>query len=413
MELLVILLILLALTRTFGEVAHRLGLPPLMGELIAGIALGAVAHAYSASIPALAGLRDNPVFIALTDLGIFFLMLYGGVQLRASELAEVSKRAAVVAACGLLLPVTVGFGLAWAYLPESDLKLAQCLFVGTALAITAVPVSIRVLMDLGQLQSTAGKTIVAAALIDDLLSLILLAFLTGLIGTRQLPGSMSVVVLIGSIVLFFVVTLIVGRVIVPRVGRLVRSLKTAEFEFTSLLLAALAFAVLAELLHLHFVLGAFVAGLLFERRVAGGEIYDEVKKRLGAITLGFLAPIFFASIGIYLDFSAVVKMPVFLTILIVVAFLTKLVGAGLPAWVMGLSRRDALAVGVGMSARGAVELIIANIALRAGLFTQPDPPSTRVTSLFSAIVMVAIVTTLATPFTLKWVFARRGQAWRL
>jgi Kef-type K+ transport system membrane component KefB len=408
-ELLVILLVLLLLTRTFGEVAHRLGQPPLLGELIAGITLGMLAHAFADSIPILGGLPDNPVFIALTDLGIFFLMLYGGVELRASKLAEGSSRSFVIALGGLMLPLAVGFGLAWAFLPDSSLKPAQCLFVGTAIAITAVPVSIRVLLDLGKLESMAGKTIVAAAIIDDVLSLSLLALLTGILGAGRFSGFTGMIMLLGSIVLFFAITIAVGRFIVPRMGRVVRSLKTAEFEFTSLLLAALAFAVLAELLNLHFVLGAFVAGLLFERRIAGGEVYDEVKKRVSAITLGFLAPIFFASIGIHLDLSAVTSIPGFLLLLIAVAYVTKLIGAGLPAYYMGLSKRDSLAVGVGMSARGVVELIIANIALRAGLFALPDPPPPHVANLFSAIVIMAVVTTTTTPFALKWVFAQRGS----
>ena len=412
MELLGILLLLLVLTRSFGEFANRLGQPPLLGELIAGIALGAVAHAFSDSIPVLGDLPDNPVFVALTDLGIFFLMLYGGVELRASELAEVSSRSFIVAFCGLLLPLVAGFGLAWAYLPSSELKLAQCLFVGTALAITAVPVSIRVLMDLGQLQSTPGRTIVAAAIMDDILSLILLALLVGMISTGEITSFWNLAAVAGSVALFFAITFTVGRLVVPRVCRFVRTLKTTEFEFTSLLMAALAFAVIAELLSLHFILGAFVAGLLFERRVAGGPVYNEVKKRLRAITLGFLAPIFFASIGLQLDVTAVTKVPFFLVLLVLVAFLTKLLGAGLPAYLMGHSRRDALAVGVGMSARGAVELIIAKIAMRAGLFSQPDPPPPQVAALYSAIVIMAMLTTMVTPSALKWTFARRGPRWR-
>lgn len=405
MQLLLVLLILLVVTRAFGELAHRFGQPALLGELIAGIALGAIVKSYAGVIPVLSGLTEEPTFIALTDLGIFFLMLYGGVELRASELAEVSAKSFIVAMSGLILPLVVGFGVAWFFIPASNLKIAQCLFVGTALAITAVPVSIRVLMDLGQLQSPAGKVIVAAAIIDDMLSLVVLAFLTGIIATGGLPHVSSLLHLGVAICLFLAVTLIVGRVVVPRVGQFVRSLKTAEFEFSSLLLAALGFAVLAEVFAMHFILGAFTAGLLFERRIAGGEVYDEVKKRISAITLGFLAPIFFASIGMHLDLSAMTHIPLFLLALIVVAFLTKLTGAGLPAYFLGLARRDALAVGVGMSARGAVELIIANIALRAGLFSQPSHP--HVANLFSAIVIVALVTTLVTPFALKRVFGEQ------
>jgi len=412
MELLFALLILLILTRAFGEMAHRLGQPALLGELVAGVALGVTVKFFDGVSPFIADLPNDRVFLALTDLGIFFLMLYGGVELRASKLAEVSGNSFFVAACGLFLPAAVGLGVAWAWLPESPLKLAQALFVGVALAITAVPVSIRLLMDLGQLNSKAGQTIVAAAIIDDVLSLVLLAVLVGMMAEGGSVSAAIVLRLTGSIVAFFVIAYFVGHVVVPHVGRFVRSLRTAEFEFSSLLLAALGFAVLAELLNLHFVLGAFVAGLLFERRSAGYAVYEEVKKRLSAVTLGFLAPIFFASIGLHLDLSAAREIPLFLSLLIVVAFVTKLLGAGIPAWLSGLSPRDATAVGVGMSARGAVELIVADIALRAGLFAHPDPPPPIVAHLFSAIVIVALVTTLVTPIALRRVFSGAGSGSR-
>lgn len=404
MELLYALLILLLVTRAFGEVAHRLGMPALLGELIAGIALGAGFVAAAPWFPFLGELREDRVFLALTDLGIFFLMLFGGVEVRASELARVSSRSLVVALSGFLLPILVGFGLAWLFVPASEYKTAQCLLVATSLAITAVPVSIRVLMDLGQLDSPVGMTIVAAAILDDVFSLVLLAILTGLLSAGGVPDAGALLELLLSVASFFAITYCVYRLVVPRVGRLVRSLQTPEFEFTSLLLAALSLAVLAELLHLHFILGAFCAGLLFERRVTGRRVYSEVRKRFSAVTLGFLAPIFFASVGMHLDLSALREVPLFVTLLILVAFVTKLVGAGVPARMLGLSSRDALAVGVGMSARGAVELVLVDIALRSGLFDHPASPPPVIANMYSAIVLMAIVTTLATPFLLKRFF---------
>lgn len=406
MEIFYVILVLLFISRSFGEVAFRLGQPSLLGELIAGVALGAIASSYSETFTVINGLTNNEVFIAFTNLGIFFLMLQGGVELRASDLAEVSLKSLVVGAFGLVIPVFVGFGLSWYFLPESEYKVAQCLLVGTALAITAVPVTIGMLIQMNRLDSPAGKMIISAAIIDDILSLILLAFLTGLITTGSFPSALEFGYLILEILLFFTITASVAWVVVPWVGKVVSSLKTAEFEFTSLLLAGLAFSFLAEYLELHFILGAFVAGLLFERRIAGKHIYEMVKRRISAITTGFLAPIFFVSIGMHIDLRAVTEIPVFLILLIITAFLTKLIGTGVPSYYLGLSKRDALAVGVGMSARGAVELVIADIALRAGVFSKPVPVPPIVENLFSAIVIVAVVTTLATPFALKRVFAR-------
>jgi Kef-type K+ transport system membrane component KefB len=406
MEILYVLLVLLLVTRVFGEIAARLSQPPLLGELLAGIALGAAVSTYADLFPLLAGLTEDKTFGALSNLGIFFLMLFAGIELRMGELAEVSGKSIVIGVSGLVVPVTAGFGLAWMVFPDSSLKLAQCLFVGTALAITAVPVSIRVLMDLGQLHSAAGRTIVSAAVIDDLLSLILLAFLTGLITSDTGLDFRGLALLVRDVAAFLGIAFFVGRSIVPRVRPFVRRWRTAEFAFTSLLLASLTFALLADWLGLHFIMGAFVAGLLFERRYAGRDNFEQVRQKVSAITVGFLAPIFFASIGLHIDASAVSEIPGFLVLLIAVAFFTKLAGAGVPAYLLGLSKRDAWAVGVGMSGRGAVELVIADIALHAGLFNQPDPAPPIIASLFSAIVIVAITTTVAAPLALRWIFGR-------
>lgn len=403
MELFVVLLVLLLAARIFGEAAHRLGQPALLGEIIAGILLGVILG-HVEVVPGLMHLTDDPKFVALADLGIFFLMLYGGVQLRPGELAEVSARSSVVAIGGMVLPFGVGFGVAWLFLPASDFKVAQCVFIGTALSITAVPASIRVLIDLGQLESAAGKVIVAAAIIDDVLSLILLSFLAGLISSDGPPGWTSMLRLSGSVVLFLGISVLLLRIVVPRIGSFVSRFRTAEFQFSSLLIAGLTLAVLAEALGLHFILGAFTAGILFDRRHTRPAVYKEVERRVSAVTLGFLAPIFFASVGMHLDLGAVTSSPLFLLVLVVVAIFTKLVGAGVPALAMGLSRRDSVAVGVGMSARGAVELIVAEMALRGGLFTRPDPPPAIVTDMYSSIVIVAIVTTLIAPMTLKKIF---------
>lgn len=404
MDIVYVLLILLVVTRMFGEVAHRAGQPSLLGELVAGIALGLLATHVTGLDLIPADLPADPVFSAFTDLGIFFLMLFAGVELRISDLTEASARSVIVGSSGFGLPLVAGFAVAWVALPESDLKFAQALVVGTALAITAIPVAVRMLMDMGQLQSRVGRTIVSAALVDDVLSLALISIFAGIAATNASPSVASLARLGLEILVFFAVSIAIARYVVPRVGRFVTSLNAPEFEFTSLLLAGLAFALLAETLGLHFILGAFVAGLLFERRIAGDETYEEVRKRVSAITAGFLAPIFFASIGMHLDLGAVTEVPVFLSVLIFLAFVTKLVGAAVPAYLMGLSKREAMATGVGMSARGAIELIIAEVALEAGIFSEPQPVPPIVAQLFSAIVIVAIVTTLAAPVVLKWVF---------
>lgn len=411
MEILYVLLVLLVVSRALGELAVRVGQPALVGELLAGVLLGSVVRS-SDSFPILAELPENPVFTSITDLGIFFLMLLAGLELRPQKLAQASGRSILVAVGGLLVPLALGIALGWAFLPASDLRAAQSLFLGVALAITAVPVSVGVLLSLGRLDTAVGRTIVSAAIVDDVLSLLLLALLTAVLRTGSAPDAAALMLLTGKLALFFALAIPAGRYLLPWLGRRVANLHSDELEFSFLILAGLAFAVLAEALSIHFLIGSFLAGLFFLRRTIDEKTYDEVFRKVNALTYGFFAPVFFASIGIHLDPSAILEAPLFLAALVLVATAGKLVGAGVPARLGGMSARESLAVGIGMNARGAVELIVADVAFRAGLFALPDPPHPMVASLYSAVVITAIATTIATPLGLAWLYgdAARTEA---
>ena len=401
MSIIYILLVLLIVTRIFGELAERLGQPALLGELVSGICLGMLVHNYDQSFPILAGLTDNEVFRAVTDLGIFFLMLLGGIELSPVKLLKASKGAFVVAAGGMLIPFATGIGFGYLALPSTDILAAQALFLGTVMAVTAVPVSIKSLMDLGKLESRVGQTIISAAVIDDTLSLVLLAILTGFLESGSVPGVTALLLLLAKVALFFIVASLLGHYLFPAVGRYLDKSQAEEFEFSMLLIAGMAYALLAEALGMHFILGAFMAGLFFRRRTISLNTYEDILSKLKGVTTGFLAPIFFASIGMHLDLQALKQIPGFVVALIVIATMGKVFGAGVSARMIGMSNREALAVGAGMNARGAVELIIADIALRAGIFSLPPPVPPVVKYMFSAVVIMAIVTTLMTPPALK------------
>jgi Kef-type K+ transport system membrane component KefB len=404
-DLFYVLLVLLVLTRTFGEVAERLNQPALVGELIAGITLGAIVARFPGEFPELANLRDDNVFAAIGDLGMFFLMLFAGIEMQPHKILRRSTGSLLVAFGGMLVPLTLGILLGLAFLPESPLRFAQCLFLGTALAITAVPATVRILNDLGQLNTRIGETIVSAAVFDDILSLMLLAWLTGIIGAEEPPGIADFAILSAKVVLFFAVTAFVGLVGFPWGGRFMHRLRVHELEMSAVLISGFAFAVLAELLSLHFIVGAFIAGLFFGKKTIDSASYDRVQNAISAITFGFLAPIFFASIGLNIDFTSVVEAPFFLILLIVCAFAGKIVGAGSGARVFGFSRREAVAIGVGMSPRGAVELVIAGVALNAGLFASGGG---IVKHIFSAVIIMSVVTTVVSPIILARVF-KKGQ----
>ena len=409
MNLLYILLVLLLATRLCGEMAERLKQPALVGELIAGIGLGLVLHRHSASLPILAALPENEVFKGLTDLSIFFLMLLAGIELRPRDLVQASGPAVGVALGGMILPLILGFALGWYFLPVSEYKFAQALFLGTALAITAVPVSVKILMDLGLLKTRLGQIIVSAALFDDILSLILLAVLTAIIKTGNIPGISALLVLFAKVLGFFLLTSVIGHFLLPYLHRIFEKFKTDEFEFSALIMVALIFALLAEWLDMHFILGAFLAGLFFVRRTIKDETYNSIRSSLTSWTMGLFAPIFFASIGIHLSLSAFTEIPMFVLLLIVAAFLGKLLGSGLPALALGFTTRQSIGIGSAMSARGAVELIVAGIAMEAGLFNYPKPTPPEVKYLFSAVVIMALVTTLITPIIMRLMLGKNEK----
>lgn len=404
MDIFYVLLVLLVATRSFGEFAVRVGQPALVGELISGIFLGALVVWRSDLFPDLAVLGDSKVFQALIDLGMFFIMLYAGIEMQPHKIMRYSAGAFVTALGGMALPLFLGLVLGLFFLPETPWKGAQSLFLGVALAITAVPATVRILMDIKRLNTRSGQIIVSAAVFDDILSLLLLAWLTGLIGAGEAPGVSDMVWLTGKIILFFAVTIAIGRFAFPWGGHLLRHVKEKELDFSVLLIAAFGFAVLAEALDLHFILGAFVAGVFFGQKTIDKATYENVRSKVSAMTFGFLAPLFFASVGLNLDPKAITEIPVFLIVFLIIAFVGKFVGAGAAAYVFGLDKREAAAVGVGMSARGAVELVIADIALRAGLFDGAGSDDPVIKYIFSAVVIMAVVTTLVTPILLRWVY---------
>jgi Kef-type K+ transport system membrane component KefB len=408
LNVLLIILILLVVTRTFGELAERAKLPALVGELVAGICLGYLLARFQGLAPSMWFAANSDIFAGLAELGMFFLMLLAGIRMEPLDFARSSKSAVLIAVGGMLVPVSVGFGLGFVVLPESSFKIAQSLFLGVALAITAVPVAVRMFMDLGALESRVGKAVIAAALWDDVLSIFLMALLLAAISS-QATGAFSagdLVPVIGNVLLFFAITIPVGLYVFPLIGKSFRHLSFPEVDFSMLLIGALAYAVLAELMHLHLIIGAFMAGMFFHPKVVEEGIYERVLQQMSGLTRGFLAPIFFVSVGFHLEFSSVAAVPGFVVVLTGLALASKLIGSGVPAYWAGFSKRESLLVGVGMSGRGAVELIIAGVALEAGLFLQPDPPGDIVQSLFSAIVIMAVVTTVATPIALRLLWGR-------
>lgn len=399
------LLVILLLTRAFGEGAVRIGQPAVMGEILVGVLLAVAATLPGPHVPFTKALIDGEIFHHAATAGIFFLMLLAGIELKPREIGEKSLTSLGVALGDALLPLGAGMALGYLFLPPGDSRFVLALLIGVAMAITAIPASVRILADLGILHTRAGRTIIAAALYDDVIGLVLLAILTALLKTGSAPDAATIALLFGKIAIFFAVTISLGVHVYPRVSRRLGTLQATSLELSAVIAVALAYGLMAELLGIHWILGAFMAGLFFEPERVGVQAYEGLKLIIGGVTAGLFAPVFFASIGARVDLLALITEPAFVAAVIAVAFLGKLVGAGLPALAAGFSPRDSAVVGVGMSGRGAVELVVLSIAVEAGLVIAGPEGGTHTHHIYSALVLMAMVTTLAVPLILKRLLA--------
>ncbi len=378
-EVLLQILLVLAAAKVGGEIAERLGTAALLGEVAAGALLG----------PHLLGLiREVPITVGLAEFGVVLLLFGVGLETDFSRLRVVGARGIAVGSVGIVLPFIAGAALMFA----TGHSTTVALFVGTALVATSVGITARVLADLGLLSETESLIILAAAVADDVLGLLVLAAVTSVGGGIDY---LSLAILFVETVIFIGIALTVGRIGVRRHGRQVRRLRMDYGALSFALVLCLALAVLAGVIGLAAIVGAFLAGLL----IAEISEHFELERDLGPIRSVFV-PFFFVMIGARFDFRALadpgsLAIGVAITIL---AILTKIVGCGLAMW--GTTLRSALRVGIGMVPRGEVGLVVASLGLAAGVIDGP---------LYGAILLMVAATTLFAPLLIGPVFAFRGD----
>jgi len=379
---LVNLLLILLVAWLAGNLAERFRYPSVLGELLAGILLG----------PPLLGLLHGSDEIAiLAELGVLLMMLYIGMEIDPAELVKASWAGFLAAIGGFITPFVLAyFTVIW----FGGTTLAG-LFVGIAAAITSLATKSRILVDLHLLDTRVAHVLMAGALISDTLALVVFAAIIGVVdvGSLDLAG-VGLVTLKASV--FFGVTVAAGYKLFPWVGRRLTEsgLTGRTFHFTLVLLIAVAFAELAELAGLHSILGAFIAGLFIRDEVLGRTLARDLMTAVREASLGFLAPIFFVTAGFAVSFRVFTgaDLGLFLAIM-AVAIVGKILGTALFYLPSGHGWREGLTVGMGMNGRGAVEIIVAGIALERGLISQ---------EIFSILVFMAIFTTAMVPVMLKW-----------
>lgn len=396
------LVVLLALARLLGKLAERFGLPAITGELLTGVLLGPsllghLAPGFTAWL-----LPSEPSQMHLLDavgqLGVLLLVGVTGTYLDPGVLRRQGKAAALVSLCGLIVPLGLGIALGL-LLPssvtagEKASPLVFALFLGVAMCVTAIPVIAKTLSDMRLLHRDIGQLTLAAGMIDDAVGWLLLSVVAAAatIGISAGGITLSVLYLIGFVV--FAGT--IGRPLVRKVMNAAARSSAPGPAVATAVIIVLTGAVITHALGMEAIFGAFVAGLL----VAGSPEAQVKLASLRTIVLSVLAPIFLASAGLRMDLTALGDPSVAITAaaVLAVAILGKFGGAYLGARLGKLSRREGLALGAGMNARGVVEVIIALTGLRLGVLN---------TATYTIIVLVAIVTSLMAPPLLR--FAMNG-----
>lgn len=379
MMLVLQLFIILAGTKLAGDLSVKLKQPAVLGKLIIGIVLG----------PAVLGwIHDDILISELSEIGVLLLMFIAGLETDVEKLKQNWKSALAVALGGIALPFIGGYGLGISIGWEQNYSL----FLGLLLSATSVSISVQSLKDLNQLSTSEGTTILGAAVIDDVLVVILMAFMLSLLGTEEV----SLGLVIGKKALFFIGAVVIGLFVVPFLMRVLARLSVSEAIISAALIICFGFAYFAEWLGVAGIIGAFAAGIAISQTT----FKKEVEHRIEPIAYAIFVPIFFVSIGLDVSFKGLGDQIGFIAGLSILAVVTKLVGAGLGARLTGFSWRSSIGIGSGMVSRGEVALIIAAIGLEAGLLPN---------EYFTSIVIVVILTTLVTPLMLKGVFEQKAS----
>ncbi|MCQ8893077.1 MAG: cation:proton antiporter [Methanolinea sp.] len=378
MEPLVSLVLLLVTAKLLGEFVERAGFSSLVGEIAAGGLLG----------PALLGIVTmDDTISTFADIGLIVLLFTSGLQLNMQSFRRSASTGLSVALWGVIVPLLAGTATGLL----AGLGHVESLVIGITLSITSIGVSLRSLIDLRQLKSDIGLAIVSAAVIDDVIGIVLLGSLSALaLGGGQVAG-LAIALLLAA--LFIGLLLTVGRRAIVWAFNLSREAHTHEMSYSVALVLGLLTAVLSNVAGLHYAIGAFLAGLILGDTVRSDRtLYDS----LFDLAFGFFVTIFFASIGLLFP-SDISRLSVTLFIvLFFLAMITKTAG-GLAGALPALKNyKKSLLVGIGLCPRGEVALVVVKVSLTAGLLSA---------ALFSTLTLVIIATVLVTPFILTWGFS--------
>jgi len=384
------LIIVILAAKASGWISVRIGQPAVLGELLAGLVLGPSLLAVFA-LPYFAAAHIAELLVELGEIGVILLMFVAGMDVHLEDMIKTGKPALLAGVLGVLAPVllTVGVATGLGYGPT------QSIFFGLVLAATSVSISVQTLIELGVLRSREGIAMLGAAVVDDVISLLLLSVFTALV-VNSGGSPLGVLGTILRMLLFLGVGLLVAVRLLPRMSAGLSKLPVSQPVVTGAVLAMLVFAWTAEELGgLAAITGAFLAGLGMSRSAQN----DTIRRGTHVLAYSFFVPIFLVSIGLRAEVGELTTAGAVLILsLIAVAVISKVLGAGAGARLGGLTRNESLRLGVGMISRGEVGLIIADVGLTMALIS---------TELFTDIVLVVLASTLLAPPLLKLAYRRK------
>ena len=386
-EFLFDLALILISTKLFGLITKKVRMPQVVGALVAGVILG----------PAVLNVLSETEFIQkLAELGVIVLMFTAGLETDINQLKKTGKASFIIAVLGVIIPLVGGFFIASIFNKGNDVNaILQNVFIGIILTATSVSITVETLKEMGKLKTRAGNAILGAAIIDDILGIIALTITTSLA-----DPSINVIIVLAKIVMFFIFAGLAGYLfhwafikLDERYQRDLRRFVIFAFVFCLLLsFSAEEFFGVAD------ITGAFIAGLV----ISDSNRSNYLNSRFETLSYMLLSPIFFASIGIKVQLTAMTKtIFIFAILLLIVAILSKVFGCALGAKLCKYSNRESIQIGTGMISRGEVALIVANKGIAMGLML-PE--------FLAPVVIVVVVTTIVTPILLKVVFNNKSKS---
>ncbi len=395
MPLLTSLLILIVIARLFGQIFRRFKQPAIIGEMLAGVVLGPSLLNFIAPTPALSG---------ISEFAVFLIVLSAGLEMNFKEVIDSMRgKGVAIALLGFILPLTGGILVGAAF----GMDVTRTVFLGLCVSITALPVTVSILQSFKLLDSDIARYSVATAIFNDIAALLALGVILNLpeqkslqaVGISIFHASWKLVLLCAVILGFNLLLqkLIDKGVHIERLSEKLVDLIGNEALFGILLLFVLIFGSVSAALGFHFIIGAFFGALLIDRKFFLASRYNELELTLGSITGGFLAPVFFATLG--LEFKVeIIDSFWFVAVVLVVSVVTKVLAGWLGGRLIGLPKSHALGIGFILNGRGVMELVIASIAYERGFIGQ---------DLFSVLIIMGVVTTMITPFMFrKWIMPK-------